>query len=142
MERHLPILHRMTLSLEELRALAAVNPFVKWEHLSRDEILERCHLAGLVLPHYFNPIPGSVRTPGTGKTVLTTAVLEHIDREDASLAGLLRTVMDASGERHGERLVFEIIDTMASYGARIALESVAIAARDGAGEVASARRVM
>lgn len=132
----------MTLSLEELRALAAVNPFVKWEHLSRDEILERCHLAGLVLPHYFNPIPGSVRTPGTGKTVLTTAVLEHIDREDAHLSGLLRTVMDAGGERHGERLVFEVIETMAAYGSRIALESVANMARNEAGEAAWARRAM
>ena len=131
----------MTLSLEELRALAAVNPF-KWEHLTRDEILDRCHLAGLVLPHYFNPIPGSGRTPGTGKTVLTIAVLEYIDREDAQLSGLLRTVMDAGGERHGERLVFEVIETMAAYGSRIALESVANMARNEAGEAAWARRAM
>lgn len=131
----------MALSLEALRALASVNPF-RWEQLTRDQILDRCHAAGLNLPNYFNPIPRPSWYPGTGKTVLTTAVLKHIGVEDASLAGLLRTVMEAGGESHGERLVFEIIDTMASYGTRIALESVAAVARDGAGEEVSARRVM
>ncbi|PZS90079.1 hypothetical protein [Stenotrophomonas maltophilia] len=131
----------MTLSLEELRALAAVNPF-KWEGLSAGEILDRCQSAGVDVPQYFVPRPEWGTFPGSGKTVMTTAVLEHIDRVDASLSGLLRTVMEAGGERHGERLVFEVIETMAAYCSRIALESVAAVARDGAGEEVSARRVM
>jgi len=61
---------------------------------------------------------------------------------DPDLATLLRGVINEAGERQGERFVFEVIETMAAYCSRTALESVAIAARDGAVEVVSARRVM
>jgi len=131
----------MALSLENLRDLAAVNPF-KWEQLSSDEILNRCHAAGLNLPPYFNPIPTADHRSGIGKTVLTRSVLEYCDARDADLATLLREVINEAGNREGERLVFEVIETMAAYAARTALECVADAARDGAGEEVSARRVM
>lgn len=133
----------MSLSLEDLRALAAVNPF-RWEQLTREQILVRCHAAGLNLPNYFNPVPATAGHPGMGKTVLTRAVLEHIEGLDSNLAALLRTIMDKGGERYaeGERLVFEVIETMAAYAARTALERVADAARNEAAEEASARRAM
>lgn len=74
----------MTISLELLQALAAVNPY-RWEGLTQDELDARIEAAELrsYLRHY--PTPGPGTRPGIGKTIVTKAVIERIAQDDPYL---------------------------------------------------------
>ncbi|RYZ23854.1 MAG: hypothetical protein EOO16_03150 [Chitinophagaceae bacterium] len=132
----------MALSLETLQALVAVSPF-QWVHLTKSEILTRCEAAGLILPTYFNPMPAPAHSPGIGKTVVTRALLDRVEKEDPRLAERLRTILHQGGERDGERLMFEAMERIvASERMREALSTLANAGRNDGHVEHAARRVM
>ncbi|GAB3513206.1 hypothetical protein [Pseudoxanthomonas daejeonensis] len=132
----------MALSLETLQALVAVSPF-QWVHLTKADILTRCEAAGLNLPTYFNPIPAPAHYPGIGKTVVTRAVLDRVEKEDPRLAERLRTTLHKGGERDGERLMFKAMETMASSERmRKALSTLANSVRNDGCVEHTAKRAM
>ena len=135
----------MTISLETLLALAAVNPY-RWEGLTQDELDARIEAAGLRPFLVYYPNPGPSTRPGLGKTIVTKAVIERIAQDDPASAQELRACSHKAytstkllnRDAACERVVFERIDRMVAERTREALS--AIADKPSSGQVA--RRAM
>lgn len=127
----------MSISLEELKILAALNPYRR-DQLTQDEFDERVARSGLKL--FFRPRAGNPRQPGIGKSVITKAVLQRISEEDTDLTRELDDIRSSSRRSRTsvfrqddwERLVFEHLERLSTVArAREALQEVSRRTRGG-----------
>lgn len=79
----------MNLSFEDLQNFAALNPY-RWDELTQDELDALVLRSGLEL--ICRPLAGDPRRDGTGKTIITNAVLARIGEEDPELLGELEDI--------------------------------------------------
>ena len=104
----------LELPLEDLQALAAVNPY-SWDELTQDELDGRIARAtlGLLRCRPTVPSPGIYGNRGNGKTVVTRAVLERLAADEPDLFLVLDRIQQGEPENIGERLVFERLEEVA-----------------------------
>lgn len=126
----------MSITLEELKILAALNPY-RWDQLTQDELDERVARSGLKLA--CRPLAGDPRRPGIGKSVITKAVLQRIAEEDTDLTRELDNIRNSSRrsttsvflQDDWERLVFEHLELHLKVRSREALQEVSRRTRGG-----------
>lgn len=101
----------MSIPLTTLQALASVNPY-RWADLSQDELDKRIAQADLRELIFRPRIPGvgPFGHIGTGKTLVTKAVLAHVAKVDPVLYQVLNDVHQSAREPDNERLMFEWLE--------------------------------